>query len=528
MLLHQYLHQSASRFPDKTAVRCKDEAISFHQLEVLSNQIAHALRLNGVLSGARVGLYLNKSIPAVAAIFGILKAGAVYVPLDPDSPLERTRYIIANCNIQSIVVDETKLVKLLKNRDLFPGIRTVINVAPLQPSLPAIPDSWRILDRQQIERQPESFPSVESFSEDHLAYILYTSGSTGQPKGVMLTHQNGMVFVDWAVQTLELTARDVFASHAPFHFDLSIFDLYAAVKCGGTLCLIPPGVSYFPDALLNFIAHYHITVWYSVPSALIQLLALPDLKIKLASITTLIYAGEVFPYNYLNQLRPVLTNACIYNFYGPTETNVITAYRIDEPPDESLRENVPIGKPCPYARTAVVDEHRQPVPPGTTGELIVNGASLMRGYWDDPEKTALKIRPVTLEGREDLYYFTGDLVQKRPDGNLVYINRRDHMVKVRGFRVELGEVETALYRHPAITKAAVAAIPDEKVSHRLIAFVSLQSETVLSPDDIEKHCAQLLPAYMIPEKFIFLNELPLSSTGKIDREALKKRIVYGV
>jgi amino acid adenylation domain-containing protein len=521
MLLHQYLQLSASRFPEKIAVKFKEEAIGYLQLDALSNQIARTLLANGVLPGAKVGLYLSKSIPAVAAIYGILKAGAVYVPLDPDSPLERTRYIIANCDIESIIVDEVKLIKLLKNSEILPGIRNLFNVAPLPPSLPGAPKSWHIVCRDQIERQPESPPCSEPIAEDQLAYILYTSGSTGQPKGVMLTHRNAFIFVDWAVHALGLTAQDIFASHAPFHFDLSIFDLYAAGKCGGTLCLIPPGTSYFPDALLNFISHYQITVWYSVPSALIQLLTLANLKTKLASIRTLIYAGEVFPYHYLNQLRPVLTNARIYNFYGPTETNVITAYRVDGPPDEPLQNNVPIGKPCPYARIAVVDEHQQPVPPGTTGELIVNGTSLMQGYWGDPEKTAQKIRQVTLEGREDLYYFTGDLVVEQPGGNLVYINRRDHMVKVRGFRVELGEVESALYRHPSIAKAAVIAVPHEKVSHRLIAFVAYENETVLTPDDIEKHCNQFLPAYMIPERFIILNNLPLSSTGKIDREALR-------
>jgi acyl-coenzyme A synthetase/AMP-(fatty) acid ligase len=226
----------------------------------------------------------------------------------------------------------------------------------------------------------------------------------------------------------------------------------------------------------------------------------------------------------LNQLRQSLTGACIYNFYGPTETNVITAYRIDLLPEESLQENAPIGKACPYAQIAIVDERQEPAPPGEVGELIVNGASLMQGYWDDPEKTGQVIRKVTVNGRDDWYYFTGDLVVKRDDGNLIYINRRDNMVKVRGFRVELGEVETALYKHSSIHKAAVIAVPDEKVSHRLIAFAALENETTLTVDEIEKHCARFLPAYMIPEKFIFLANLPLSSNGKIDREALKRSV----
>lgn len=527
MLLQKYLEESAAKWGHKIAVKFKNEYIEYCRLDAFANQIANSLLSLGVQRGDTVGIYLSKSIEALAAIFGVLKAGAVYVPLDSDSPVERTSYIISNCKIKTIVVDDIRLQKLGKNKADFPQNWSVLNVSSERTIVCEEPFTWQVLNRKEIEKQPESIPEIESQSENDLAYILYTSGSTGQPKGVMLTHLNGTSYVEWAASCLGLGSDDVFSSHAPFHFDLSIFDVFVSLKVGGTLCLIPPGISYFPDAVLSFICNNKITVWYSVPSALIQLLSLnDDLKSKLSSIRTLIYAGEVFPYPYLNKFGKMLTDTVIYNFYGPTETNVITCYKFIINGNEELTENVPIGKPCEYANILIVDKDGQPVTQGTVGELIANGQSLMKGYWGDQQKTDKAIRRVSVEGREELFYFTGDMVVQREDGNIVYVNRRDNMVKTRGFRVELGEIESVLYKHPAVYKAAVVAIPDPKISHRLISFIALQKEATLSHDDLDKHCSRLLPAYMMPEKVVFLPELPLTANGKIDREKLKSTYTH--
>ncbi|MCX8128560.1 MAG: amino acid adenylation domain-containing protein [Clostridia bacterium] len=523
MILQKYLENSAQRYGEKTAVRYRDEAVTYRQLNMLANQVANTLISQGLAVGDKVGLYLSKSIEAVAAIFGILKAGAVYVPLDPDSPLERTRYIISNCSISTIVVDDFKLQKLVKNQELFPEKLLLLNMSKKQPVPSENKNGWKVLSRTEIEDHSINTTDAETLTENDLAYILYTSGSTGQPKGVMLTHLNGSVFVDWAADYLNLRADDIFSSHAPFHFDLSIFDIFVSIKLGATLCLIPPGISYFPDAILKYLYENKITVWYSVPSALIQLLSLKDdLRAKLQSVNTLIYAGEVFPYQYLNKLGEVLTETDVYNFYGPTETNVITYYKVELQKDKPLEENVPIGMPCPYAEIRIVDENMKPVPPGGAGELIVNGSSLMSGYWGDAEKSARAVRKVTGEKGEAFFYFTGDWVAEREDGSIIYINRRDNMVKTRGFRVELGEIETALYKHSSVQKASVVAIPDEKIGHRIIAFVDLKKGSRVLPDEMEKHCEHFLPAYMLPEKIIVLQELPLSANGKIDREKLKE------
>jgi amino acid adenylation domain-containing protein len=518
-LLHRVLREGLAGRAEKVAVRMRGDAITYEDLDRLSNQIGRTLQEAGVPLGGRVGIYASKSIGAVAALLGVLKAGAVCVPLDPDSPVERLRYIIQDCELDALVVDDARILRLVGGGPLPERLRIVqLGRQPFEEG--AWPASWTLLGRTCIEAAA-SDDVAAVVSADDLAYILYTSGSTGQPKGVMLTHRNTRVFVDWAIEFLGLGGEDVFSSHAPLHFDLSILDIYAALGVGGTLCLVPPGTSYFPDALAKFVEDNAITVWYSVPSAVIQILCHPTRPLqRLRSIKTFVYAGEVFPFGYLNELRRALPETTFYNFYGPTETNVITAHVLPAGgPD--LQANVPIGHACSYAEVHVLDSDGAPVLPGRPGELAVTGGSLMRGYWRDPAKTARAIRTVELEGTVRTLYFTGDLVRQETGGALVYLSRRDSMVKTRGFRVELGEIETALDRHAEVVKSAVVALPDEKIGHRLFAYVAVERGEQTA-GAIESHCATALPAYMVPERIFCVERLPLTSTGKIDRDHLKR------
>lgn len=523
MLLHAYLEKSAQKWPEKVAVRCRKETITFAALNKRADRIANMLRSYPGLICDNIGLYVNKSISAVAAIFGILKSGAAYVPLDTESPAERIAYICSDCQLRAIVTDRPNLPKLIRNRHLLQRdlLILVVENDGQKPETGPLPVEWTFIEETgsgAVDRR--CLPDSGIQAEDR-AYILYTSGSTGRPKGVMLSHRNATVFVDWSQACLNITQKDVLSSHAPFHFDLSIFDLYVAVKTGATLCLIPPGLGYFPDAMVAFIHQHKITVWYSVPSVLINFLSVPNgLKDKLASLKTLIYAGEVFNFSLLNQLRPFLTDCDIYNLYGPTETNVITYYKIAKEDRAQLCENVPIGRPCPYAAIRVVDEDGQPVRAGETGQLIVNGDSLMKGYRGDPDKTRSRMCSFVDKGRSEMFYATGDLVYEKPDGNIVYVNRKDHMVKTRGFRVELGEIEAALYQQGVVRKAAVVAVPDEKIGHRLFAFVELNRKEPIPEDDLEDNYHRKIPTYMIPEKTFQLETMPQTSTGKIDRRQL--------
>jgi amino acid adenylation domain-containing protein len=454
----------------------------------------------------------------VTAIFGALKAGAAYVPLDVDSPSDRTSYVVNHCELSAIITDRQQASKLAPSL-CVPVLISIDGTIPADIGALAAREVFSDNFVQDQSAEPLDCP----VSEDDLAYVLYTSGSTGRPKGVMLSHRNAMVFVDWSIRYLGLGDGEQFASHAPFHFDLSIFDLYVAFKTGGTLCLIPPGFSYFPDALARFVTEHAITVWYSVPSALIQILSHPrGLISQLRSIKSLVYAGEVFPYKYLNDLRRALPETRFYNFYGPTETNVITAHRLADLSQGELTQDVPIGAACDYARIEVVDAQGQPVAPGQEGELVVNGASLMQGYWRDEERTRRAIRPLTINGVTEDFYFTGDIVSLRSDGEFVYRNRRDNMVKTRGFRVELGEIETVLAQHASVQQCAVVAIPDERISHRLHAFVAFQPDQQPAVETLIEHCGKRLPTYMLPEAITVVDAMPLTSTGKTDRARLSQ------
>lgn len=522
MLLHHYLESSSRLWPDKIAVSLRDEAVTYADLNNRANIIATKLAYVLPAGSSNIGLYINKSPNAVAAIFGVLRTGSAYVPMDVDSPVQRTAYIVSDCAINIVITDQRNISKLAEIESLRAiDLVLVLVINAMEEAAPIeIPNNWKLITYKIGEACNAIVDSA--ISQDEPAYILYTSGSTGRPKGVTLSHRNAEVFVDWSQEYFNLGAEDKFASHAPFHFDLSIFDIFACIKVGGTLCLLPPGLAFFGDAITTFIRENRISVWYSVPLALVSILSCQkNLSENLASLRIVIYAGESLHFTKLNELRRYLHNCDICNLYGPTETNVITYYTLARESNQPLTENLPIGKPCPYARILIVDEQKNPVSRGVTGELVVNGASLMRGYWGDPKKTAEKIRHINLSDSSESFYFTGDIVYQNDDDEIIYLGRIDNMIKIRGFRVELGEIESALLAHERVNNAVVVAVQDDVIGHHLIAFVEPVNQTMLDLDEMINHCTDKLPAYMIPEKFKFLSKLPQNSTGKVDRMELK-------
>jgi amino acid adenylation domain-containing protein len=369
---------------------------------------------------------------------------------------------------------------------------------------------------EAIGTQPTRQIDVDVLDQD-LAYILYTSGSTGEPKGVSLTHRNAMAFVTWAAEEFDVGPSDRLSSHAPFHFDLSVFDLFAAAHGAAAVVLVPPRASVFPLEVARFLREQNITVWYSVPSILtamtthaaVEALDAPDLR-------TLLFAGEVFPTKHLRRLMALLPHVRFANLYGPTETNVCTWYEVPPLP-EDLVADIPIGRPITNDEVRILGEDGRPVAPGEPGELVVRGATVMRGYWADPERTERSLVPDPCGGAfPDPVYRTGDIVREDPDGNLRYLGRRDAQIKSRGYRIELGEIETALISHPMVRECAVVAVPDELITNRIKAFI------VGCADERElvRFCGQRIPKYMIPQAFEFRDDLPKTSTGKTDRRAL--------
>jgi len=353
---------------------------------------------------------------------------------------------------------------------------------------------------------------------DDLAYILFTSGSTGQSKGVMLSHANAFTFLDWCQETLGPWADDDrFSSHAPFHFDLSVFDLFVSCRNAATLVLIGESLAKEPELLGEILAAGRISVWYSAPSILALLTRHGRLdRPGSAAPRLVLFAGEVFPVGPLRRLRQLWPAARLWNLYGPTETNVCTAHPIPAAIPDDRTEPYPIGTVCPPLRARVVDEEGQDVPAGALGELVIAGPGVMRGYFGQPELTACAF---FIDAEELRWYRTGDLVVDDGAGCYQFHGRRDRMVKKRGYRIELGEIESALYRHDSVDRAAVVARADES-GVSIAAFVALKPDQKRSIIAMKRHCTVYLPNYMVPDTITFMSSLPATSTDKVDYQRL--------
>lgn len=519
-LLQQLLERSAKQYPAKEAVIYKTHSITYQELDVVSNQLAHVLRSTGIERGDRVGIYLNKSIEAVAAIFGILKAGAAYVPLDPSAPVKRVAFIIDNCGLKALVGSQAKITTL-KGLELSSVQCVVLTDGESKHDSDFL--KRKVVSWAQVLQAPATSPLDPTLIEDDLAYILYTSGSTGTPKGVMISHRASLTFVNWAYDCFQVQPTDRLSNHAPFHFDLSIFDIFTAIKAGATVLLVPPALSVFPMNLANFIEEQQITIWYSVPSALTRLLLYGALsRHQFSHLRIVLFAGEVFPIKYLRQLMEQIAHPKYYNLYGPTETNVCTYLAVPEISPDRV-DPLSIGKACANSEVLVVNEQHEIVGPGEVGELYVRGPSLMTGYWGMPEKSQQVLVPYVVHPAfgPEIVYRTGDLVKEAPDGNYLFLGRRDNMIKSRGYRIELGEIETALYSHPAVLEAAVIPIPDEQIGNQIKAVVVAQDGMALSKSALLSFCAERLPKYMIPGIIEFHHSLPKTSTGKVDKTRLR-------
>lgn len=511
-MLHQYLDAAVALHPERTAVVEPGQgAIRYRELGELSDRLRARLCAANVRPGDRVGLYLRKSIDAIVAIYGILKAGAAYVPLDPDAPPARNAYIMHNCAVSAIVMEKRFEDRLATEFCALGELPPLLQLDGAGGGGPLA----RMLEETEVPLQPVP-ATVQS---DDLAYILYTSGSTGKPKGVMLSHENAVSFVDWCSAVFEPQPDDRFSSHAPLHFDLSILDIHVALKHGATVVLIPEERGKDALHLARLIAEEKITIWYSAPSILSLMAQFGNLSQQDCSALRLVlFAGEVFPVKHLRALCSQLPTPRYFNLYGPTETNVCNYYEVLPPVPEERTAPYPVGKVCEHLRGKVVDEHQATVKPGDEGELCITGRGVMQGYWSLPERTAESFL-VDEDGAR--WYRTGDIVVEGPDGNYIYRGRRDRMVKRRGYRVELGEIEAALYQHQLIKEVAVVAVPDPEAGVQVVAFMSCKGADKASLIELKRFCAARIPLYMIPDRFEWLPALPKTSTDKIDYQQLK-------
>jgi amino acid adenylation domain-containing protein len=524
ILLQHLLVRSAENYPEMTAVADGGKKITYDKLNRISNQVAHQLMEYGCKTGATVAVYLPKSIETLVAFFGVLKAGCAYVPLDAHySPPKRIKTILRLNNAGFLVTDTKYLEKLspLKNKNNLKIILTdmLLNEENRHPpgNIRNSEDQF-ILHQNITDETPDSMCQIQ---ENSLAYILYTSGSTGVPKGVMITHRNALTFINWAVEYFKPVTGMAFANHAPFHFDLSVFDLFVSVASGGIVHLVPQRVMNNPRALVEWIDERKIEVWYSVPSMWTAILNYTSINAtSFKALRMILFAGEVFPPKDLKTLMRLFPDKRFFNLYGPTETNVCTCHEVRSA-DEIGDAAVPIGKACANTGVRAFDEEMREVPLREVGELHVNGPGVFTGYYGDKERTDKVFKKVRTENGDQRWYATGDLVRRMTPDTYCFVGRKDSMVKCAGFRIELPEIEKVLLQHDDIRDAAVVPVyREQRNTFMLKAFLTLRPSAELAVHDIKSWCGELLPRYMIPETVTILDELPKNSNGKTDRQRL--------
>ena len=516
-LLHQTIDRSAERYAGRPAFRFLGRTLTYAELVERANRLAWALVDQGVKRGDRVGLFLHKSMESPVAVYGIMKAGAAYVPLDPGAPVSRLRKTIEHCGIRCLITHAQKeqgVSELLEAGTVLDciiglelvdrrGIRTL---------------GWECLAGAPGDRAPDC-----GVMEQDLAYIMYTSGSTGVPKGIMHTHASGLSYARMAAEVYGITHEDRLSNHSPLHFDMSTLDYFSGPLSGAATVIIPEAYTKLPASLSELIEKERLTIWYSVPFALIQLLLRGVVEERdLSELRWVLFGGEPFPPKYLQALRKLWPQARFSNVYGPAEVNQCTYYHVPDDDDSETDAALPIGRIWPNAEGLVVDEKDRPVAQGECGELLVRAPTMMRGYWNQPELNERAFYSRTNAGGvSDVFYRTGDLVQDRGDGVLLFFGRKDRQVKTRGYRVELDEVESALTTHERVEEAAAYTVTGSEDNASIEAAVILKTRQDHVADELRRHCAQLLPWYAVPESVWLLDSFPRTTSGKIDRRALR-------
>ncbi len=494
--LHQMFERQVEKTPDAVALEMPDsERLTYRQFNERCNQLAHYLIQNGVGRGSRVGVFFKRSIEMVVSLHAIEKAGGVYVPLEPDFPGERI--------IQMIDDAEIKLVLQLSSVPLR-GVDAVTTV-----SLDIIAD--------ELSGLPKNNPDVGVTDSDD-AYIIFTSGSTGRPKGVLNGHRGICNRIYWTQQTFQLTSEDVILQKTPFTFDVSVWEFFWPFMCGAKLVVSPPDAHKDPNVLCRLIRDYGVTTIHFVPSMLEVFLGSPEVEMANDSLKRIICSGEALS-RPLQDRCLTRMSAGLYNLYGPTEAAVDVTYW--ECKKEDSKASVPIGKPVTNTQIYILDEHLNPVPIGVAGELHIGGVQVAKGYVNRPDLTEERFipDPFCKDGTGRLYK-TGDWSRFRPDGNIEYIGRMDGQVKIHGLRIELDEITVALIEEVDFIQQAVTIISHEGADARLVAYVVLEKSAALDESAIREGLLQRLPAYMIPEVYIPLEEIPLSPNGKVDRKRL--------
>jgi len=525
-LLQSWVTQQAETRPDATAVVMGTETMTYGQLENSSNQLAHSLQQSGCKKGDRVCILMPKSPAAIVSMIGILKAGCLHVPIDSATPAARIRHIFDSCENRWIL-GASRVTPLLDELLADDALRARTSVGWLDSLAPSGTNFTAAFTRADLDAAPAGAVPQQGAADDS-SHILFTSGSTGVPKGVVITHSNVATFVAWALKHYGIDHTDRFSGHTPFHFDLSTFDIFGTITAGAQLHLVPTETALLPPKLAEFIRDSELTQWFSVPSVLNYLAKFNAVRENdFPSLRRVLWCGEVLPTPALIYWMERLPKVRFSNLYGPTEATIASSYYDVTVRPADPKAAIPIGRPCDGEQLLVLDEKLQPVPAREIGDLYISGAGLSPGYWRDPQKTAAAFLSDPHNGAPyGRLYRTGDLAWRDEDGLVFFVGRADTQIKVRGYRIELGEIETALNSMGKLQECAVVAIPTDNFGGWMIccAYVARPDDDV-SLGDLRDHLKKLVPNYMFPARWMAFDALPKNANGKVDRPLLKERFL---
>ena len=524
--LQYWASQQAQLRPNAVALVMADRSMTYGELEKMSNQIARCLRAVGCRNGDRTCLLLPKSVEAIASIHGVLKAGAIYVPMDSESPARRLSRVIDACRPTVILATDQMLGKLAELRSSSPAAAAAaigfiagkanndmqVNIA---------------FDVDDIAAQPSALGNWRP-NNDGPAHILFTSGSTGIPKGVVITHDMVRSFVDWGRDYFGITSADRLSQHPPLHFDLSTFDIFGGLSAGAELHLVPPACNLQPDKMAAFIRDSALSQWFSVPSALVYMSKFDVVRPNdFPTLKRLLWCGEVFPTSALIYWMERLPHVQFTNLYGPTEATIASSYYTLPTCPKKKSEAIPIGRPCPGEDLLILGPDLKSVEPGTIGDLYIRGVGLSPGYWEDPERTQQAfLDDVETLSRHGRIYKTGDLAKQDESGLFYFLGRKDMQVKSRGYRIELGEIEIALAALDDVAECATVAIDQGGFEGATICCAYVLADGVKSTSGaLRAALTSMLPRYMLPTLWHEYTALPKNQNGKIDRRYLSEKFL---
>ena len=520
--LQDAISARAEARPEATALVWEHKKLSYGELESLSNRLAHVLIDTRRDVGDRAAILIPKGFEAVIAILGALKAGAAYVPLDPAEPPARLARTLASAECRWILaadVDGGVIRNALAPEELRP--KPLIGWLGEHSPLGAPPV---VFARDDLDAFPATRPESAG-GPGSLAQILFTSGSTGQPKGVMIPHETILCFLDWALDYFGISAGDRIAQHAPLRFDLSTFDMFGTLRAGAELHIVPPQLNLLPHRLGKFIRDHRLTQILCVPSVLNMLAKFDVVRDgDFPELSRVLFAGEVLPTPVLAYWMRKLPQAKFTNLYGPTETTIASSYYTIPEAPTSMTEPIPIGQACGGEELLILDENLKPVTGEEIGDLYIRGCGVTNGYWRDPERTAAAfLADPDNPGSGRKMYRSGDRGRRGADGLIYFCGRSDQQIKSRGYRIELEEIEAALNAQDDLFESAVVAVESSGFEGHLICCAYVPSaDADLDESELRSRLGALIPSYMLPMRWIRYEVLPRNSNGKVDRPLLAK------